>query len=455
MDTDVRNKMGGESLLTRRGFIAAGGAVAAASAAHAQAPLEAQLPRDPFLGTRGEPFSVGAPCLQAPGETTMGVSWSVSGLSKGVVEYADNPEMLNSKTVKGGGYGLVPIDVSALQVRLTGLSPSTKYWYRTVTTPFTDYKNIYDAKLGAPVVSDVHSFTTMGSSARGHFCMINDTHAKWDSFQMVVRKVKELSPSAVVWNGDATNTTQKKSTAVEIFLDPPVADRDWSADIPVFFESGNHDFRGSWISRKEEVVFARDPAERRGDQWDLRWNFATRLGDMALIGMDTGEDKPDGHPKWFGLANFEPYRIAQAKWLEEQLARPEIASAKYKVVFCHIPLYAAPDSPQYPHDGVKIDPEDYAYWSRECGELWGPILSKAGVSLVVCGHQHRFRFDSPTAERPWAQVVGGGPNLEVRADGSVSDRFPTVVEGKVEGGALRLLVHDVFNSRVVLDTVLS
>ena len=434
--------------LTRRGFISAGGVLAAGAVLPTQASAQSA---NPFLGTGGAPLSVGAPCLQAPGETTMGVSWSVSGLSKGSVEYADNPDFRGAQTARAGGYGLVPIDTAALQVRLTGLKPATKYWYRTVTTPFTDYSNIYDAKLGSPIVSAVHTFTTLGAKAQAHFCMICDTHAQWQPYQMVAKKIKELAPTAVVWNGDATNTTQDKATAVRAFLDPPIDDRDWSADTPVFFESGNHDFRGSWISKKEEVVLPRDPSERRGDQWDLKWNFAVRLGKMALIGLDTGEDKPDAHPKWFGLANFEPYRRAQAKWLKEQFARPDIASAKYKIVFCHIPLFAAEGSRAYPHDGVKIDPTDYAYWSRECAELWGPIMTKAGVQLAVCGHEHRFRFDEPTANRPWAQVVGGGPELGVSGGNPDKTRFPTVVEGKIEGGRLRLVVHDVLNNRIVLD----
>ena len=457
-----------DASLTRRGFITAGGVVAAAVAVGAQKAPKAkgkaaavaegkapEAPRDPFFGTQGVPFTVGHPCLQAPGETTMGISWAVSGLAKGVVEYADNAELRGAKSVKSGGLGLVPIDVSALQVRLTGLKPATKYWYRTVTTPFTDYANIYDAKLGGSVASEVHSFTTLGAAARAHFCMMSDTHARWAPFQMIVSKIKELAPAAVVWNGDATNTTQQKSTAVEIFLDPPIDDNDYASDIPVLFESGNHDFRGSWISKKEEVMLPRDPSERRGDQWDLKWNFAMRLGDIAMVGLDTGEDKPDAHPKWFGLANFEPYRKAQAKWLEEQFARPEIASAKYKVVFCHIPLFAAEGSADYPHDGVAIDPHDYASWSRECNRLWGPIITKAGVQLVVCGHKHRFRFDPPTADRPWAQVVGGGPELGVTKGKPDASRFPTVVEGKVEAdGKLHLVVHDVLHGTVAFNTVI-
>ena len=433
----------------RRGFLLGSGVLAATSACAATGANEVK-PADPFKGTQGVPLTVGAPCLQAPGETTMGVSWAVSGLSKGVVEYADNPDFRNATTVKSGGYGLVPIDVAALQVRLEGLRPSTTYWYRTVTTPFVDYKNIYKAKLGEPGVSAVHSFTTLGPGTRPHFCMMCDTHENWKSFGPIVKKMKELKPAAIVWNGDATNTTQDKATAVRTFLDPPVDDCDYAADIPTFFESGNHDFRGSWISKKEEVVLPRDPGERRGDQWDLKWNFAVRCGELALIGMDTGEDKPDGHPKWFGLANFEAYRVAQAKWLEEQFARPEIAAARYKVLFCHIPLFAAKDHPDYPHDGVKIDPNDYAYWSRECHDLWVPVLERGGVQLVVCGHKHCFRFDAPTEDRRWAQVVGGGPEL-----GPGPTRFPTVVEGLVEAGGLRLRVHDVFHGTVVFDRIVA
>ena len=429
-----------------KGTACAGAAVTAFGAGAAESC--ADIPRDPFKGTQGVPLKVGAPCLQAAGATSMGVSWAVSGLSKGVVEYADNPDFRNSAIVKSGGFGLVPIDIAALQVRLTGLKPATRYWYRTVTTPFTDYSNIYQAKLGEPVVGKIHSFTTLGEGNRGRFAMISDTHAKWDTIEMRAGHLRKNPPAVLVWDGDATNTTQDKATAVEIFLDPPIPSADFMADIPTMFESGNHDFRGSWISKKEEVVLPRDPSEREGGEWDLKWNFAERLGDMALIGLDTGEDKPDAHPKWFGLANFEAYRRAQTKWLEKALARPDIASARFKVVFCHIPLYAAPESPDYPHDGAKVDPVDYAWWSRECFELWGPIIEKAGVKLVVAGHTHRYRHDLPSPGRSWHQVVGGGPTVGTSTSVRDAGRFPTVIEGGIAGGKLEVIVHDVFRGRV-------
>jgi len=425
--------------MNRREFLIAGGILATTGIAkHA-------FGSDTPKSAEG-PLEVGAPCLQAPAGTTMGISWRVSGLSRGAVEYADNPRFDHAKTATGlsAGYGLIPLDDKALQVRLEGLKPGKKYYYRTVTTPFA-YRNAYNAQPGEPIVSATHAFTTPGKNAKAHFCMFSDTHADWKPFQKVVQKTKELKPAAIVWNGDATNSTQDKKTAVEIFLDAPIQDRDFAADLPTFYVSGNHDFRGSWISRREEVVLPRNPSERSGAMWDLKWNFAERLGEMALIGLDTGEDKPDAHPKWMGLANYSPYRQKQAVWLEDVLKRPDIAKAKYKVVFCHIPLFADPTHKDYPKDGVKIDPNDYAYWSRECNELWGPILTKHKVNLVVCGHRHRFRFDPATKERPWAQVLGGGHDVQG------ADKFPTVVEGLVEHGAFRLRVHDVEHDTIVFD----
>jgi len=439
--------------LTRRGFLGTAAVGAASLPFGAEATQKKNPARQPYEGIGEAPFVVGEPCLQAPAATSMGVSWRVSGLAKGVVEIAENPQMTGARTVRGGGFGLVPIDVAALQVRLEGLKPATRYWYRTVTTPFTDYRNIYDAKLGEPVVGKVHSFMTLGTAAPAHFAVMNDTHGQWKAFALIAAQVKALKPAALVWNGDATNTTQSKETALEIFLDPPVPAKDYAADVPTFFVSGNHDFRGSWISKKEEVMCARHPAERTGAEWDLKWNFAQRLGDLAMIGLDTGEDKPDGHPKWFGLANFEPYRRAQAAWLEKALSQPGIAAAPFKVVFCHIPLFAAPDHPDYPHDGVKIDPEDYAYWSRECHDLWDPILRRHGVRLVIAAHKHRYRFDPATAARPWAQIVGGGPELGVKRGKTDAGRFPTVIEGRVTDGKLVVTVHDVFNNRVAAEHV--
>ena len=78
-----------------------------------------------------------------------------------------------------------------------------------------------------------------------------------------------------------------------------------------------------------------------------------------------------------------------------------------------------------------------------------------GVQLVVAGHKHRFDYFPADATRKWAMVIGGGPELGMSRGKPDERRFPTVVEGKVVDGKLRLLVHDVLHDRIVLNTVIA
>jgi len=79
--------------------------------------------------------------------------------------------------------------------------------------------------------------------------------------------------------------------------------------------------------------------------------------------------------------------------------------------------------------------------------MWGPLFVRAGVQVVVAAHEHEYRYDEPSADRPWAQIVGGGPEMGIVRGKPAPERFPTVIEGKVEGGELKIVVHDVFNNR--------
>ena len=74
---------------------------------------------------------------------------------------------------------------------------------------------------------------------------------------------------------------------------------------------------------------------------------------------------------------------------------------------------------------------EFASFQRQARDLWGPLLTSYGVQAVVVAHTHRFRYDAPTADRTWAQVVGGGPNL---------DRNVTLIHAKAEGDKLEIVV---------------
>lgn len=450
--------------MSRRGFLVGTGALAAAATAsrgEASTVSIAVAPQD----AKGR-LIISPPVLQNAAATSMGVGFAVSDMANGYVKVSESPDMANARLVKCGGFRVTDMNDKIMLVRLTGLKPATRYYY-TIGADRISYKGGYSMKIiGHEADPRVYSFTTLGEAAPSHFCVINDTHAQMKAFGLAIDKIAELNPACVVWNGDACNTQETIDSLVPIFYTPEIARADYAAEMPYLFNSGNHDNRGLAARHMERALMFRQPEERASRDWDLGRNFAVRCGDIAMIGLDTGEDKLDSRDVFAGLFNMEPYRVAQAAWLKDALEQPEIKSAPHLVAFCHIPLYDS-DPKANPgdvdKDGGGRYSHDFAIWQRTCKNLWGPLLEKAGCKLVVTAHQHRFRFDAPNADHAWSQVIGGGPELGERVryeDGKVirtpdAAKFPTVIEGKVENGRLRLVVHDVFSGRVVLDRVIA
>lgn len=439
--------------MDRRQFIKGSAALAAATVVNQKA-KGATLPDSGFNDNQtdsGSKLITSAPMLQNFAATSIGVAFSVSDMANGYVNVSEKADMSFAKTFKCGGYRVTDMNDKVMLVRVTGLKPATRYYY-TIGADRISYKGGYDMKItGNENDPRVYSFVTAGRQAESHFCVINDTHAHYDTFGVLTDKIAELSPACVIWNGDATNNEEKIENQEEIFLNPPISRRDYASEIPYIFCPGNHDSRGMANRHIERVMMFRQPEERSSRDWDLGRNFAVRLGDIAMIGLDTAEDKVDTNPIFAGLFNSGAYREAQVDWLYDALNRREIASAPYLVAFCHIPLHD--DDPTHnPGDVFPADKDpqyksDFAYWQRTCANLWTPLLQKAGCQLIITAHMHEYRFDAPDAGRNWAQIVGGGPDLK-------SDRsFPTVLEGKVEEGCLKILVHNMKTGKVMAEHV--
>jgi len=394
-----------------------------------------------------------APVLQNAAETSMGVSFAVSADASGWVEYSKSPDMKNPKRAYSGGSGLMEVNSTIALIRLTGLEPSTKYYYR-IGADRISFRGGYAMKnLGPETMAKVHSFTTLGRNTPASFCVMNDTHNTKPALAAVLSKIREISPSAVIWNGDASNTSEDIKKAMDIFIHTHPDHPEYAADTPFMFINGNHDFRGRFNRHLRDLMMFREPSERKGEYAELGRNFVQRLGDIALIGLDTGEDKLDDDPRFAGIFRMKEYRELQTRWLAEAIETPTVRTARYKVAFCHIPLFD-PRPNVNPGDVHVHSPEaakytpDYAVWQRGCAKMWSPYFEKAGVQLVIVAHQHQFRYDPPTPGRSWAQIVGGGPVMKL----SNEQEYPTVIHGRIENGKLRITVHNVRDAKVVFDS---
>ena len=399
---------------------------------------------------------VSAPMLQNFAAESMGVAFAVSALANGYVRIGEQSDLSDARKVLCGGYRVTDLDDRVVRVRLTGLKPSTKYYYR-IGADRISYEGGYRMKiLGNEEDERIYSFTTAGPATGAHFCVINDTHVRWEPFGLAIEKIAALAPACVVWNGDASNVEETVEAQTRIFLKPAIDRKDYAACTPYLLSPGNHDNRGMANRHLERVWMFRQPEERPARDWDLGRNFAVRLGDIALIGLDTAEDKLDTNPKFAGLFTSGPYREAQTAWLRDALDQEEIRTAPFLVAFCHIPLFDS--NPRHnPGDVAPADSDpqystDYAYWQRTCARMWAPLLEAAGCQLVITAHQHRYRYDAPTADRPWAQIVGGGPEMGFTGSGDNRredpGKFPTVIEGLVRGGLLEINVHNLVTNKI-------
>jgi hypothetical protein len=404
------------TMTTRRHFFGILGTSLAAPALLAQEPSEETQPAVQLVDS--------PPVLQCPTENSITVVWAVGQPAAGFVQFGTSEDKL-TQTAYGEVFGLNPYNERFLQVRIECLKPNTRYFYRTVTRRF-EFIDAYKFEQGEPVQSKVYSFETPSAESKtASFSVINDTHSTQDTLKVLAAKLAALKSAYTIWNGDLVNFHNNADNAVKSILHPGNAEI--ATERPLLFVPGNHDYRGEWARNLPLCL----PAWNHSAPEDRPFgrNFVVRKGSLALIGLDTGEDKPDNREEWGGLARFEPYRIAQRDWLERALKSPAVAAAPFVLAFCHIPLF---DSNPKANGGDQA--EGWANYQKQAADLWGPLLTQYGVQLVIAAHVHHFRFDPPTAKRTWAQITGGGPTLK---------RNVTLIHGKTDGDTLEVIVDGI------------
>ena len=319
-------------------------------------------------------LAVGHPVVMAPRTDGVEIVWRISGLAKGYVEYGTTEKLGN--VAHNDGWGLRPAGKEVIRVRLDGLEEGTTYHYRVITEG-------YDKKSPQKETGPTRRFRTLSATAENtSFCVWNDTHKHNET----IVKLASITPASdfLLWNGDISNDWYREGDVAETLLTPGGIESaiDFTAASPLLLVRGNHDVRGTLAYQVEDYSPTPD-----GKPW-----CAFRSGPVAVICMDTGEDKSDDHPHLFGRVACEPMRKEEASWLARTIERPEIKNAPYRIVFCHIPLRWIDETTDYGFD----------HFSRRSRELWHDSLVKWGTQVVISGHTHRDAFLEPNEAFPYA-----------------------------------------------------
>lgn len=364
-------------LLNRRDFLrtSAVATLAASLGATGRAKTADETPKPPPAPLAGTT----PPVLQNMSETAATVFWSASRPATGWVEFGETEAL--GQIASGAEGGLLPYDPRVLRVRLTGLRPGRKYFYRTQTAP-VDFAGPYDIRRGEAVASPIHRFTTFNAAAEQvNFVVWNDTHQNNVTLAKLARYLPDFPADFLLWNGDIFNDVRDDDMLIAETLHP--AGQEYAATRPLVFARGNHDVRGAQARSLGRALEAPEG----------KYYFAFRQGPVALVVLDTGEDKADSHPEYGGLGDFTSYRAEQRAWLAHALDQAEFRTAPFRVLVTHIPLRGFEES-------------------KDSRAKWEALLRPARFDFAFSGHTHRHAYNEPSPEQPWPLLVGGGPKPE-------------------------------------------
>lgn len=256
-------------------------------------------------------------------------------------------------------------------IRLTGLKPGTVYRYRIFQQGIDD--NHHNPIPGNITASNVYSrqpyaIRTLDSSkSECRFSMINDIHGRDSILVALTKNVAKNKPDFMVFNGDMASYMGSIEDIERDFLKR--SSELWATDVPLVYVRGNHETRGPGFSEFLNLF----PTKTNTPC------FTFRQGPVAFVVLDSGEDKPDNDIEYGGTAAYDAYRAELAKWLSEAIESEEFKSAPVKIALLHIPFSKG----------------DGWYGNNELKRLFLPLLNKAGIDLMLSGHNHRYGLREP------------------------------------------------------------
>jgi hypothetical protein len=350
---------------------------------------------DPKPAAGGPSFAV-EPYLQFATRTSIVVMCETDRPTTCVVEYGTATPPDKAAEVKEPG--------TLHEVKLDGLAPKTKYFYRVVCT----------AADGGKVAGPLLTFATAVDPTDAYtFAVIGDTQRNPTVTGKVAKLMWDRRPHFVLHTGDVVDDGPAKWQWTGDLFTPC---RELFARVPVYPTIGNHEKNHENYYR----YFSLPKPE---------YHYSFRYGNAEFFAVDTNKTIVPG----FG----------QSAWLDKALAASD---ARWKVCFHHHPSYSS-DSDDY-GDTWK----GYSKHGDANARALVPVYEKHNVDLVLNGHIHLYERTFPVRGGkvdPKGVVYltsgGGGGRLEdfdpaptfFKNQGRVDYHFVyfTVHGGELEGRA--------------------
>ena len=319
------------------------------------------------------------PYLQNPTDGGITVMWETTVPAYSWVEYGTDKENLKRVRPMLDGQAICNNDLH--KVRIEGLQPGQKYYYRVCSTEMLVYK-AYSKAFGNTAVSEFGTFEIPEADEDEFTALIfNDLHQRGATFQALMEQVKDVDYDFVFFNGDCIDDPNNRAQASRFIKQ--LTEGVKGDQVPTFFMRGNHEIRNAYS------IGLRDHFDYVGGKTYGAFNW----GDTRIVMLDCGEDKTDDHKEYSGLNDFTQLRQDQVGFLKQELSSKAFKKAKKRILIHHIPLYG--------FDG------------NLCNDLWRPVLEKAPFDISLNAHLHRYAYHPKGSQKcAYPVIVGGGNSLK-------------------------------------------
>ena len=328
---------------------------------------------------KAEDIFASKPYLQNPVNGGITVMWETTVPAYSWVEYGTDKENLKRARLLVDGQVICNNDLH--KIRIEGLQPGQKYYYRVCSTEILLYK-AYSKAFGQTAKSEFSTFELPAADEDSFTAVVfNDLHQRTETFQALLTQVKDIDCDFVVFNGDCVDDPVNRAQASRFIKE--LTEGVHADHVPAFFMRGNHEIRNAYS------IGLRNHFDYVGDKTYGAFNW----GDTRIVMLDCGEDKPDDTPVYYDLNDFTQLRQDQVEFMKQEFASKAFKKAKKRVLIHHIPVYG--------------------YNANLCNDLWKPVLAKVPFDICLNAHTHKYAYHPKGSQgNSFPVIIGGGNQMK-------------------------------------------
>lgn len=279
-------------------------------------------------------------------------------------------------------------------IRIETLEPGTSYQYRIRSKEMRSFEP-YKVTFGDSISSAWYTFKTIDERAKGGTLFVtSDIHDDAKKLETLLKLCDYKTCDAFFYGGDIMSYMSSQETPFRSFIDTSV--KLFASSVPFEVVRGNHETRGS-MARVYPQLFPKKNGKVYGSRL---------IGDIMVVMIDCGEDKPDTHPVYAGLTDFDGYRTEQTEWLKTLVKTAEFKKARYRIVISHFPMV---------FDNKEFE-QSVGHGLKDLRKKMLPVLNKANIDLMVSGHIHECAFYERNTDMNHFPILVGSAESAARLE---------------------------------------